>query len=1048
MRLTSLTLAGFKSFGDRTTLEFDAGVTAVVGPNGAGKSNLLDALKWATGGGRARQYRAEDKTDLIFHGAAGKRSLGYAEVEVELRDGERRLVIRRDLDREGGSTLRLNGKTARFVDVDEALAGSGLGTAGVAVISQGEVAGVLMADPEKLLQYVAEAAGVARLALRREQTVARLATAREHLQTLETILADQRQEVVRLQAEAADAERFDALAREALVLRATAAHARLRALQAEVRELRSREGGHEQAVLESEEAIADGRSGVGEARSCLQAAETRYREAAAEFEQKRGLAALARAEAQRSSERLEVVEQRCGALRAEIERLAAVNAPNPPQGDADTLAATAEAAGRQAERRRDEAAAAAAAAVEAARASAARRDELERAERAWSAHASRLASLREELEAAREQVAALASSDAPDPAPARERAAAAAAALRRAEAALEASREGLGRLQAEHGAAQGEAAARSRALERQRAAHRARQGYAQGPKHALTSGIPGVLGSVADLLRVPPGYQAAVAGALGRRAEYVVVDTAETAASVLEHVRRAGGWVTLLPLDLLRGTRAPSWPGEGEDGVVGPAVELVEVDPPYRGVAEQLLAGTVVVESLTVATALARRHHRRPRLVSMRGDTLDGSGAMSGGRRHDGLSVLGAARDLEDAEAEAERAGAEAQRLLGLLEAERTRLGTLRVAADAARQEAQRWAAEAARAEAAASAQLRLREEASARVARLQRAAAEAEAPPDAAEPHGLRGAEDEARRAAGEAERLRRETDERWREAERLAASAREAHAVHRERRRAFELEWERFDAAQARLAQARGEEAHEERALAAARRERERAHDAACSAEAAVPGDLADVRTAFERARSELSRIEATLDARAQAQRGLLRALEELRLTLARREAALELAQEEAQALPPGVTPLELAERTARQRLREVEAAQAAIGPVNHRAARDHAERSERLQALERDVGEAYAAANGLEGTLERLDRETTAGLTEAIGALRRSFRRHVRDLFGEDASARSTSTPRARADRAAHPADARPASRRRRSACSRWGSARWARWPSCSR
>jgi chromosome segregation protein len=109
VRLTSLTLQGFKSFGHRTTIEFSPGVTAVVGPNGSGKSNLLDALKWVTGGGRAREFRAEARTDLIFHGADGKRGVGFAEVEVELSDGRRSIKVRRDLDRSGraacGSTV-------------------------------------------------------------------------------------------------------------------------------------------------------------------------------------------------------------------------------------------------------------------------------------------------------------------------------------------------------------------------------------------------------------------------------------------------------------------------------------------------------------------------------------------------------------------------------------------------------------------------------------------------------------------------------------------------------------------------------------------------------------------------------------------------------------------------------------------------------------------------------------------------------------------------------------------------------------------------------
>ena len=139
MRLASLTLQGFKSFGNRATLEFAPGVTAIIGPNGSGKSNVLDALRWTTGGGRAREFRATDKTDLIFHGASGKRSVGLAEVELELKHGGAGVKVYRSIDRDGTTRLRLNGRSARFLDVEEALAGTGLGRSGLAIIGQGEV---------------------------------------------------------------------------------------------------------------------------------------------------------------------------------------------------------------------------------------------------------------------------------------------------------------------------------------------------------------------------------------------------------------------------------------------------------------------------------------------------------------------------------------------------------------------------------------------------------------------------------------------------------------------------------------------------------------------------------------------------------------------------------------------------------------------------------------------------------------------------------------------------------------------------------------------
>jgi chromosome segregation protein len=135
--------------------------------------------------------------------------------------------VRRDLDRDGASRLRLDGRAARFLDVDEALAGSGLGTSGVAVIGQGEVAGVLMADPATLLGYVAEAAGVARLAGRREQTQARLDAARLHLARLEDVLLELRERIEVCGTRPQAAERHAELSREALVLRVTAGHARV-----------------------------------------------------------------------------------------------------------------------------------------------------------------------------------------------------------------------------------------------------------------------------------------------------------------------------------------------------------------------------------------------------------------------------------------------------------------------------------------------------------------------------------------------------------------------------------------------------------------------------------------------------------------------------------------------------------------------------------------------------------------------------------------------------------------------------------------------------
>jgi chromosome segregation protein len=993
VRIRSVTLQGFKSFGHRTRIECSPGVTAIVGPNGSGKSNLLDALKWVTGGGRAREFRAESRTDLIFHGAEGKRGVGFAEVEVELSDAAKRISIRRDLDRAGLSRLRLNGRAARFIDIDEALAGSGLGTAGVAMIGQGEVAGVLMADPETLLRYVAEAAGVARLAGRREQTEARLDAAGAHLLNLENLLVELRAHIEHLRHEADVAARHQALNRESLALRVTAGHARVAALEGEV-------GGMRQQVVAAEAALHAGRERLAAAQHRNEALaharterERRYREALAASERARGALALAEANHRRALERRDAAQSAATAAEGEAATLAASRAPVDPGIDLSRLRSAAEDARAEAEGRR-----AARRAAEAELAAA--RSELERLRAtesalraAWSAFDARRAALQEEeaqievertapaLQHASEVDALEAHRDA-----AREAVAAQEAALERARALLE-------RAHARHAEAHGGWIAAERHHRSSEQAFRTRQGYAQGPRTALASRIPGVIGSVAEILAVPEAYRAALAGALGRRAEYVVVENATVGAEVLAAVRAAGGWVTLLPLDLLR---ARPIGGTLPEGAITWATAVVEVDPAYAVVVEQLLGQTALMPDLQHATAVARAQADRPRLVTLAGEVIEASGAMSGGRRSGGATVLGLGRDLERAEAEfarchrdlqaalqAREGAAEEVRALqaGLALARRTldeAEGAHRAALTAVTQAQERRAAHAAREARLVEARAALRPPAEALDGGTIAAAVAAVAAAEVAWQGWQQGTE-AARQAAAEAER---------------------DVEVGAERMLAFET---------AKLAQRQALERAAALRLVAAERAREvaqwteEAARTAAAREAAVqalPRDLEGEREAFEAA-------EAAMHAAAAAQRTLIdgqaeaaEALEGLRLTLARREALLEVALDERAALPEGVTLLPLGERAARARLREVEGELEGLGPVNHRAAIDCASQGERLRELEGEGAQATSAVEELRTTLATIDAETNSRLNRALAGLQEGFAEHVRQLFGPSA------------------------------------------------
>ncbi len=1005
MRIVSLTVQGFKSFGNRVSLEFAPGVTAIIGPNGSGKSNVIDALRWTTGGGRAREFRAADKTDLIFHGAAGKRSVGLAEVEVELHHDGRNVKVYRSLDRDGTTRLRLDGRAARFMDIDEALAGTGLGTSSLAIIGQGEVSQVLMADPGKLLEYVAEAAGVARLSTRRDQTQARLDTAKHHLDRLQDVLVELERRVSMLADEAKDARRYTDLEREALQLRVTAAIARQAALLGEIRELDARRGGLEAALAEGRARLADLRERSAAARLERDACEERFRAAAAELESRRGDLRVADERLVRLEERRASLRQQAQAGVAEAHRLQQQEPPTAP----DRAVEDVEARASQVQQEHDQTKAALDRAVTE------EHDARRRVERLRSLRTDAereqavLHSRRDEFDRRRarleEQLAALAGEGPADDA---ERLAAelAAAAARRQEqeVALDRARIALAEVHRRQAMAAAEAMARGRAAERLRAAYEARRGYAQGPRNALASGIAGVLGSVADLVRVPERFQAAVAGALGRRAEYVVVDTAETAKRVLEHVRRAGGFVTVLPLDLLQGGGARGLGGlAGQPGVVAAAADVVTIDEAYRRVVEQLLGATVIVGSMEEATALARRHASRPRMVTLEGDILEPTGAMSGGKRSQHATVLGAAAELEDAEGAAEQAAGEAERALSELQTVQEQVRALQAALQEAITRADDAAHRLARAREEASGRERLQSELSAQLADVlrQRSALAEDRLDDGASLASAPG-EDEVREAESAASAAGQALDAaRTREvtARDALAAATHDHTMIRERWRVYREARERFEAGRARAAEVHAELGALRERLAGLDAELEQARAARDAAASAVPDGLGAEEEALATARAAQRELEDALTRETEAQAERAQGVEETKVQAARRETALELVDEELRAFPDGVATLDLSERAARARLRDVTSELEALGPVNHRAAVDLAEAQERKETLEVEAVQAALAVAELESTLVRIDRETSDRLGVALRRLQGAFGRHVQHLFGPE-------------------------------------------------
>lgn len=1001
MRIRSLTLHGFKSFGNRTVLEFSPRISVIAGPNGSGKSNVLDALRWATGGGRASDFRAGERTELIFHGASGKRSLGYAEVEVEVETPDGRVSVQRTLARDGVSRLRLNGRTARLLDVDEALAGSGLGKGSLAVIGQGEVAGVLLADPARLLHSVAEAAGVARLSGRREQAEARLGRAREHMERLAERHAEMLRRIARLEADSSAATTHATLTAELLRLRFTIAVLRRDSLGSSLREATEAE---QELEATTGGLIADLAAATAQAREFSRAVDDlqeRYRQATARFEAWRGELRLQESRSAAARERLTENTRRLGALDQELERLGSLTPPPEPEGNPANLEADISALerktadGEAGEARLREEAAASSGQLERLR-----RKEQEH-ERAAGLLAERRQALERQLAATAERLAGVQAATPAGDEPEHGDPATLSARLAGAERTQEKLLGELAEAQQEHADATADLRSLEETLRRQQALVDARSGFAHGPRLALTSGLPGVIGAVADLLDVDSRYRQAVAAALGARAENIVARTAEDAQALIRFIRDKNAFITVLPLDLIRPRRPYDTERfRGDRGVVGPILEQLRFEPHLGALFTQLLGGTMIMEDLDSAVALARARGERPRLVTLAGELLEPGGAMSGGRRSAGASLIGQARELEKLgreRTEAERrTTATRERLLGLQEqARNARAHTsgLQDQLEAARKEAARRSEQQAIA-------AHLQKELSSQEQELRDAltALDSQEPPPAVPEEALRAAE--AAQAA--------------------AAAALQAHATElqelktrlqetRAELRLLRLKHEGFAEALARFNR-------ERQRLSDLTAERTRQSEAATHLESALADELAATEALREAAPEQPETAGEALEAArnslqtAQQQTEQLRAdlaahqeqLERARLTAARRETLLQAASEELERFPSGLEQLEGSERTLRNRLAEAEQTLEQLGAVNHRAATELDEETAAARALAADLLEAGSAAAELKETLEKMDAEVRERSEAAIAAVARSFGEHVTELFGAGAEA----------------------------------------------
>lgn len=196
MKLLRLTLQGFKSFADKTTIEFADGMTVIVGPNGCGKSNISDAVRWVLGEQNVRNLRGQKAEDIIFSGSESRQAKNGAEVQLVLDNSAHELPldttevsITRRLLRNGDSDFKINKRTCRLKDIQELLANTGLGKGSLAIIGQNRVDQVLTARPDERRLIFEDVAGISLYRMRKNEGLRKLEKTAENMDRVQDMVA-------------------------------------------------------------------------------------------------------------------------------------------------------------------------------------------------------------------------------------------------------------------------------------------------------------------------------------------------------------------------------------------------------------------------------------------------------------------------------------------------------------------------------------------------------------------------------------------------------------------------------------------------------------------------------------------------------------------------------------------------------------------------------------------------------------------------------------------------------------------------------------------
>ncbi len=712
MYLKSIEVQGFKSFANKITFQFHNGITGIVGPNGSGKSNVADAVRWVLGEQRIKQLRGASMQDVIFSGTELRKALGYAYVAITLDNSDHQLAIDYDevtvsrrLYRSGESEYMINGTPCRLKDVNELFYDTGIGKEGYSIIGQGQIDKILSGKPEERRELFDEAAGIVKFKRRKYAAQKKLEDEKQNLVRINDILSELEKQIGPLEKQSEKAriylrkkeelktldinsflvenvkikEQLDAAEEKLNIangdLEDTTGkyehikeeyeqiEGRLEQLDKDIEQarsslantdvMRSKLEGEVNVLKEQINAAQGNEEHLNNRIESLQSViseKNKEKEVIlkdkSEIDEKLNILERQREEA---GTLLESVQNRIEELNNHIEsgKNTIIDALNnratikSKMGRFDTMIEQiqirkAELNSRILRAKSDEAAHA---------------QTIKNLEEEFERVSNDIQRLKDEQESMEENLAGM-----------REELAGKDQQLRDTQVLYHQEKSKLEAL--------------SNLTERY-------EGYGGAVKAVMEQKADekGIIGVVADIIKVESEYETAIEIALGGNIQNIVTEDEETAKSMIAFLKKTrAGRATFLPLTSIKNPQEFKNPEAlKEKGVIGMADELVKVDKKYKNVAKSMLGRIVVVDNVDNAVKIAAKYRHEIRMVTLEGELLVPGGAISGGNFKNNSNLLGRRREMEELEKKVKQYVVEIDRILEDIEETKAKRNKLRL---------------------------------------------------------------------------------------------------------------------------------------------------------------------------------------------------------------------------------------------------------------------------------------------------------------------------------------------------------------------------------